>query len=324
MFRTELNIASSPFKINHRSKLLTIGSCFSQVIGERLSNNKFDVFVNPFGTIFNPVSITRLLENSMINNFEGIDSSVESSGVWFNHHVHSDFYGTTKEELYSKLKTNLKQVHEYLLQSDTLIITLGTAFVYKLKSNNEIVANCHKVPANNFTKELLTVDEIVNSFGNFINQFKIQNLKFKIILTVSPVRHTKDTLPLNAVSKSILRVACHELSEHFPEVFYFPSYEIMTDDLRDYRFYKEDMIHPTEVAEEYIWNKFSDVYFDQKTKEIIKEWSAVSKALEHKPFRLDSAEYRIFLTETLKKLELLKGKININEEIEKLKNKLPS
>ncbi len=322
MFRTELNIAPSSFKINYASKLLTIGSCFSQVIGERLFNNKFDVLVNPFGTIFNPVSISRLLQSSLTNNFSEINAPIESRDIWFNYHVHSDFYGRTKEELDSKLKENLKQVHEYLLQSDTLIITLGTAFVYRLKSNSEIVANCHKIPAVNFIKELLTVEEIVTSFSNLINQLKIQNLEFKIILTVSPVRHTKDTLSLNSVSKSILRVACHELNELFPEVYYFPSYEIMMDDLRDYRFYKEDMIHPTEVAEEYIWNKFSDVYFEQKTKEIIKEWSSLSKALQHKPFRKDSAEYRNFLMETLKRLELLKGTIDVNKEIEELKNKL--
>jgi hypothetical protein len=323
MFRTELNISFSPFKINHSNKLLTIGSCFSQVIGERLYVNKFDVLVNPFGTIFNPVSICRLLESSMTGNFSDIDTSVESRRVWFNHHVHSDFYGTTKEELNSKLKEKFKQVHHYLLQSNTLIITLGTAFVYKLKATNEIVANCHKVPAGNFIKELLTVEEIVNVFTKVIDQFKAQNLKLKIILTVSPVRHIKDTLPLNAISKSILRVACHALSERFPEVFYFPSYEIMMDDLRDYRFYKEDMIHPTEVAEEYIWNKFSDSYFEDETKRIIKEWLSVSKALQHKPFRIDSSEYRNFLVETLRKLELLNGKINVNEEIGNIKNKLP-
>jgi hypothetical protein len=205
-----------------------------------------------------------------------------------------------------------------------LIITFGTAFIYKLKSNNEIVANCHKQPSYNFTKELLTVEEIIVSFELFLNQFKIQNSKLKIILTVSPVRHTKDTLTLNSVSKSILRIACHELSKQFSNVSYFPSYEIMLDDLRDYRFYKEDMIHPTEVAEEYIWNKFSDVFFESETKQLIKEWSSVSMALNHKPFREDSEEYKIFLTETLKKLELLKGKINVKEEINFITNKLNS
>ena len=322
MFRTELTISPSSFKINHGNKLLTIGSCFSQVIGERLVNNKFDTLVNPFGTVFNPVSICRLLENSLTDNFAGIDSPIESRGVWYNHHVHSDFYGKTKDELNSKIKENLKRVHNHLLQLDTLIITLGSAFVYKLNFDKEIVANCHKVPAGSFTKELLSVEEIVKSFSSLIDQLKIQNSKLKIILTVSPVRHTKDSLSLNSVSKSILRIACHKLSERSPEVFYFPSYEIMLDDLRDYRFYKEDMIHPTEVAEEYIWNKFSETYFEEGTKDILKEWSSVVKALQHKPFRTDSLEYRSFLNETLEKLKLLSGKIEVNKEMEDIKNKL--
>jgi hypothetical protein len=316
MFRTELTIHSSSERINHGSKIMTIGSCFSQVIGERLSQNKFDALVNPFGTVFNPISIFKLLENSTSNNFSMLDASVENKNTWFNYHVHSDVYGNTKEELNSKLEEKIKYVNEFLLQTDTLIITFGTAFVYKLKSNNEIVANCHKQPAANFTKELLTVEEIVTSFESFLNQFKTKNSKLKIILTVSPVRHTKDSLTLNSVSKSILRIACHELSKRFSNVIYFPSYEIMLDDLRDYRFYKEDMIHPTEVAEEYIWNKFSDVYFENETKQLIKEWSSVSMALNHKPFRKDSEEYKKFLAETLRKLESLNKKINVREEIE--------
>ena len=322
MFRTELNIIPSLEKIEHGNKIITIGSCFSQVIGERLSKNKFETLVNPFGTIFNPVSIFRLLENSISSNFSILSSSVLSQSIWFNYHVHSDLYGDTEEELKSRVEEKVKEVNQWLNQADVLIITLGTAFVYKLNSNREIVANCHKQPSSNFTKELLTVDEIIKTFIFLFDQLKIQNSKLKIILTVSPVRHTKDTLQLNSVSKSILRVACHELSNCFSAVTYFPSYELMIDDLRDYRFYKEDMIHPTEVAEEYIWNKFSETYFKEETKEIIKEWSSVYKALRHKPFRENSEEYKKFLNETLKKLELLKGKINVQEEIDFLRDKI--
>jgi len=319
MFRTELTIEPSNLKINHDSKIITVGSCFAQVIGEKLNRNKFDVLANPFGTVFNPISILRLLENAVSENFVALDSSVQSQGVWFNHHFHSDNYGNTKETLDSLLKEKLNQVKARLLQTDILILTFGTAFVYKLKSNNEVVANCHKAPSINFNKELLTVDEIVTTFTSIINQFKIKNLKFKIIITVSPVRHTKDTLSLNSVSKSILRLACHELSKRFPEVIYFPAYEIMMDDLRDYRFYKEDMIHPTEVAEDYIWNKFSETYFNENTKSLNKEWESISKALQHKPFREDSEEYKKFLSETLKKLEALDGKLDVRLEIEQLR-----
>jgi hypothetical protein len=322
MFRTELNIDPFSEKISHHSKILTIGSCFSQVIGEKLSKNKFETLVNPFGTIFNPVSILRLLKAAMTNDLSITDSSVENKEAWFNYHFHSELYGTTREELNSKLKEKLIKVQEHLLLSDTILITLGTAFVYKLKSSNEIVANCHKVPSDNFNKELLSVEEIVASFTKFIKLLKSEKLKPRIILTVSPVRHIKDTLSLNSLSKALLRAACHQLSESFPEVLYFPSYEIMMDDLRDYRFYKEDMIHPTEVAEEYIWNKFSDTYFEKSTKDIIKNWSVLSKALQHRPFREDSAEHKKFLKETLTKLELLNTKIDLQKEIDSLRSKI--
>lgn len=322
MFRTELITGPASFKIDHRQKILTIGSCFSQVIGERLAENKFEALVNPFGTVFNPVSIIQLLQASANNDFNAIDAPIENRGTWFNYHVHSDFYGNTKEVLSTKVKTVLQNVQLHLQQSDVLIITFGTAFVYRLQATQQIVANCHKVPAQNFTKELLTVEEITKTFEALYQQLKAIRPSLNIILTVSPVRHTKDTLSLNSVSKSTLRLACHALNEAYGNVFYFPAYEIMLDDLRDYRFYKADMIHPTEVAEEYIWNKFSNAYFEEDTKQVLNDWASVSKALQHKPFREDSDEYRKFLTETLKRLQLLKDKINVRQEIQLLSQKL--
>ncbi len=322
MFRTELTIQPSAEKITHQNKILTIGSCFSQVIGDRLYQNKFNTLVNPFGTVFNPISIVRLLEATSTNDFQKIDCSLESQGAWFNYHVHSELYGNTKEELNVKVENTIAEAHSSFLEVDTLIITLGTAFVYRLNSTGEIVANCHKVPSANFSKELLTVQEILSSFASLLTQWKSERPKLRIVLTVSPVRHTRDTLALNNLSKSILRLACHELCETYSNVVYFPAYEIMLDDLRDYRFYKEDMIHPTEVAEEYIWNKFSDAYFNESTKQLLQEWSSIYKALQHKPFRQESEEYKKFLRETLKRLELLKGKMEVGEEIEGILNKL--
>ncbi|HVD98957.1 MAG TPA: GSCFA domain-containing protein [Cytophagaceae bacterium] len=322
MFRTEINIPSSPEKINHEHKLLTIGSCFSQVIGEQLKENKFEVVANPFGTVFNPVSIFRILESVLKNDFSLLDRSVESNGVWFNYHTHSDFFGNTREALELKIKDQLQKAHAHLLKTNFLIITLGTAFVYRLKKENEIVANCHKIPAAHFTKELLSVQEVVRSFETLHAQLKSQLPALKIILTVSPVRHTKDTLPLNAVSKAALRLVCHECSEKHENVFYFPSYEIMMDDLRDYRFYKQDMIHPTEVAEEYIWNKFSETYFSEETKKILSEWASLLKALQHKPFRGGTKEHSAFLEDTLSRLKKLNGKINLEEEINDMLNKI--
>ena len=320
MFRTELKPEPSADKISHHHQLLTIGSCFAQVIGEKLRQNKFEVLSNPFGTIFNPVSIFKLLETAHKKDASLLNTYVENNGLYFNHHLHSDFYKESKTALENDVKNTIDQVHHQLLKSDYLLITLGTAYVYRFKETGEIVANCHKVPSDQFVKELLSVQDIINAFDQFYTSLSGQALK--IILTVSPVRHIKETIPLNAASKAVLRLACHELAQKYNQIQYFPAYEIMIDDLRDYRFYKEDMIHPTEQAENYIWEKFSDVYFNSSTKEIIEEWSSLRKAITHKPLRPNSAEYIKFLKETLNRLKLLNQKLNVSEEIKNITEKI--
>jgi hypothetical protein len=322
MFRTIIDIPPSENTINHRSKIVTMGSCFAQVIGNRFVENKFDCLSNPFGTIFNPVSIFHLLKQALDNDVEKILNPVERNGTWFNFNSHSDLYGITKEELTHKCIQKTHLVNDFLKNTDTLIITLGTAFVYRLKSTGELVANCHKIPATEFEKELLTVNDIITSFEKFYKYFSISNPTCQIVLTVSPVRHTKDTLPLNAVSKSVLRLACHELSLKHKVINYFPAYEILLDDLRDYRFYKEDMIHPSEVAENYIWDKFAAAYFTSETQTLINDWSKINKAIHHKPFRKGSEEYKKFIVDTLSKVERFKNRLPVDEEILFLKKLL--
>jgi propanediol dehydratase small subunit len=319
LFRTELITPPAPFLLSHQNKLLTIGSCFSQVIGQRLANHKFDVLVNPYGTIFNPISIARLLEHSWYPDQPIPDTTTEHSGYWWNHHVHSDWYATSHEALLQKLEAGRSKVHQHLQQTDTLLITFGTAYVYRRREDGVLVANCHKVPASHFTKELLTVEEIVLAWENLQT---ILGDKINIVLTVSPVRHTKDTLPLNAVSKAVLRLACHLLSERFANVHYFPSYEIMQDDLRDYRFYKDDLLHPTEMAEQYIWEKFSASFFSSATQALLQDWDSVQKALRHKPFREDSAAHKRFLEDTLQRLLKLRHQIPVEQELASLQEKL--
>ncbi|HNH61933.1 MAG TPA: GSCFA domain-containing protein, partial [Cyclobacteriaceae bacterium] len=197
-----------------------------------------------------------------------------------------------------------------------------TAFVYKRNDTGDIVANCHKVPSANFTKELLTEKKIVESFQGFYQNLKAFNPSCKIILTVSPVRHIKDSIQLNGVSKAILRSACHTISEQHPEVQYFPAFEIMMDDLRDYRFYKSDMLHPAPVAEDYIWEKFSEAYFDKSTQEFLINWKQIVTALNHKPFHGDSDSHRSFLKKLLTDLEDLRGTVNVEEELASVKAQL--
>jgi hypothetical protein len=194
--------------------------------------------------------------------------------------------------------------------------------VYENKKSKEIVSNCHKKPQINFDKFLLSQKRIVESFEKFYQELKNINKEVRIILTVSPVRHIKDTLELNSVSKSILRLTCHTLSGAYSDIEYFPSNEIMIDDLRDYRFYKADMIHPSEVAIDYIWEKFGETYFGEETLKFIGEWSKIKSALNHKPFQSDSPAHQQFLKETLSKLNQLKSRVDVSEEIEALKEQL--
>ncbi len=318
-FRTELFPALSAFPINGKDTIFTIGSCFAQEIGNHLEENKFLTWNNRFGTNYNPVSIHELLSFALEKTRPYSETYLENDGIHFNYHFHSSFSAVKKEELENKIKTSIEEAHSFLKSVNRIIITYGTAFVYRLKNNKDIVANCHKVPSENFTKTLLTEGEIVQSFQGLYSKLKSINPECKIILTVSPVRHLKDTLQLNSVSKSILRLACHSIANQFHDVEYFPAYEIVLDDLRDYRFYKTDRLHPTEEAVEYIWEKFILSYLDESTKEFIKSWQEIKKDLAHKPFHPQSENHQNFLMETLRKLEQLQLKVDVSDEIQNLK-----
>ncbi len=318
-FRTELipAVSTSPFGLKER--IFTIGSCFANEIGSLLTENKLDVWNNQFGAVYNPISIHQLLEFGLKKSLPSSKSYLEAGGVHLNYHFHSSYSSLNKDELETKIKTSIAEANEFLKNGNRIIITYGTAFVYRLKSTNEIVANCHKVPSANFEKSLLTEAEIVDSFKNFHSKLKTMNPECKIILTVSPVRHLKDTLELNSVSKSILRLFCHSIANQFPEVEYFPAYEILLDDLRDYRFYKTDRLHPTDEAVEYIWEKFVTAYFNEPAKKFIIEWQKIKKDLAHKPFHPQSESHQEFLKEVLKKSEKLQQ--TIDSTIEKSRQK---
>lgn len=299
--RTEISIPKANFEISHRDGILAMGSCFADCIGNKLLFNKFNILSNPFGTIFNPLSISDLLNKSLKQDYDF--HTVHSQGIWQAYECHSELGNPNKDELLKNLKSQIDLTHNQLKDSNTLIVTLGTAIVYKEKNLNISVSNCHKVDSNSFEKIILTSYEIVESLGTTFQLLQTQNPSLRIILTVSPVRHIKDTLQLNALSKSILRVACHELESKFENVHYFPAYEIMMDDLRDYRFYKDDMIHPTDLAENHIWEQFLATYCNVETHSIIAQWNKLSKAMAHKPFFPESEAFQKHQVETSKKLE---------------------
>lgn len=322
MFRTEVIPRHSKEKITLSSPILSIGSCFSDCMGERLINYKFDAITNPYGTVYNPISIFKLLDYTQKKIYPDATTYLETQGMQANYDFHSSFSTVRAEDIRAHIHSVMDRTSGHLNKTAWMIITFGTAFVYRRKDNNEIVANCHKVPANQFSKELLTQKQLTDAFKEYYEALQVHHPGIEIILTVSPVRHIKDMIEQNNVSKSILRIACDTLEKEYPAIQYFPSYEIMMDDLRDYRFYKSDMIHPTKDAEDYIWNKFAEAYFDQDTQHFMDDWSKVLKAIRHRPFNPASEGHQKFIKETIAQLRRLEEKVDVNKEITLLKDQL--
>jgi hypothetical protein len=317
MFRTEVQVKPAVTSLSLRSKLVTLGSCFAEVIGNRLAENKAEVLINPFGTIFNPLSACLLLEAACGKKYDFEQHLVENNGIWYAYDLHSSLSSPSRNELLALIGQKLQQTRNQLQGASLLILTLGTAVGYRLNSTGALVANCHKLPAKNFTRFILSTEEIVAAFERMYPLLRQLNPALNILLTVSPVRHVKETLPLNSVSKSVLRVVCHQLTELHPDVLYFPAYEIMLDDLRDYRFYKQDMIHPTETAEDYIWQKFAAAYFDNEFQKFLEAWARIRSALAHKPFHPATAAHQAFLQRTLQQLQQLEQKYKVDCTIER-------
>lgn len=323
-FRTTVHTRSSNHRMSLEDKVLTIGSCFSDAIGGQLARNKIATFVNPFGTVYNPHSIHKSILYAAENRAPGPESVLSFDGLFFHYDFHSRFVAPNKSQLLQTLRAQIESTHSFLKDAQWLILTYGTSWLYQLTDSQEIVANCHKQPQKLFQKSLMSQKSILASFDTMYQAVLKINPGIRIVLTVSPVRHIKDTLELNSVSKSVLRIACHSLAETFENVEYFPSYEIMLDDLRDYRFYNADMIHPSPVAEEYIWDKFVDRYFDDRLINFLRQWKEIKSAIDHRPFQPSSKAHQTFLKKTLAKLQELKSVVNVDKEIELLKSQIKS
>lgn len=321
-FRTPLNAGVSKHTFSISDRVFTIGSCFSDSIGLRLRDSKVNTHVNPFGTVYNPHSIHKLIRYAIFNQSVPDHTYLTHGDVNLNYDFHSELSALSATALRNQLTNAIGSTHHFIKDASWMMITFGTAWAYERTDTQEIVTNCHKQPASFFTKQLLTQKKILESFGVMYNELKKINPIIRIILTVSPVRHLKDTLELNSVSKSILRVACHTLQESYDDVSYFPAYEILLDDLRDYRFYKSDLIHPSPEAENYIWGKFVERYFNADLRQFLDVWQPLQLALRHKPFHPTSQAHQQFLRETLNKLEALRSRVDVSGEIEKLKESL--
>lgn len=304
------------------TNILSMGSCFANDMGRRLEDHKLRVATNPGGILFNPLSIFELMELAHKQLVPVEETFVNHEGIFLNHKFHSQVNGTTESDLINQIEAVKKELRTSLRETNLIILTFGTAWVYRLKADGSLAANCHKVPQSHFTKDLLTVDEIVKQFSDLRDMIKSANPTVKFLLTVSPVRHIKETIPLNSVSKSVLRLACHQIREQFDEADYFPSYELMMDDLRDYRFYKKDMIHPNEQAVDYIWQKFTTTFFSKCGQSFIGEWAKLKNAMQHKPFHPASTAHQQFLKDLIEKVQNLSGKVDVSKELTALKSQL--
>lgn len=290
---TTFPIPTAPLLMNHRSRVLTMGSCFAASMGSRLSKLPLEVMTQPFGTLFHPFAISRALSG------EVSEEVYEQGGYFLHPDYHSIFTATSSADLLEDIRSVAAEVATFAASSDFIILTWGTSFSYFDKHLNKTVANCHKMPADRFEKRLSTVEEIVSNFGSLISTLPATT---QVILTVSPVRHTKDGMTENQVSKSTLRVAADIVSKQFENVHYFPAYEIMLDELRDYRFYEADMIHPNEQAQDYIWERFMPAYFDSELQEISKRWNSIYRTLAHRPHPTKLFDHRRVLEVLLAEL----------------------
>ncbi len=302
-FRTKLRPLSYPFKINHHKSSLCLGSCFAEHMGKRLSKYQFPILINPFGILYNPISIADQLKRVLEEEHYKAGELFEQQGLWHHFLFHSRFSGRNKSQTLSTMNEQLQQTGLFLKQANQLIITLGTARVFIDKRKQEIVANCHKLPANHFERKLLTVEECSSALAPVFEKIKIKNPNLNIILTVSPIRHTRDGLLENQQSKSTLLLTCTSLQKQYDYVHYFPAWEIMMDDLRDYRFYDSDMIHPNETAIDYIWNYFKAGLISEDTIALMGKLDKIIQASQHRPFQVESDAHQFFLRKQLEEIE---------------------
>lgn len=311
-FRTQIPISKTNNPIDYNSKIISIGSCFAENMAEKFDYFKFQNETNPFGIIFNPVSIDKIISRIIKQELYTEKDVFFYNERWHSYEVHSDLSNRDRQELLETLNKAISETYKHLKEATHIIITFGTSWIYRNIESNEIVANCHKVPQKQFSKELLPVDVIQKSIQNTIDCIVSLNPGINFIFTVSPVRHIKDGFAENQLSKSHLFAALHQvLKTHHSQLItynYFPSYEIMMDELRDYRFYAEDMLHPNQIAIDYIWKLFSENYISETSILTMQEVSEIQKSLLHRSFNPESEQHQKFLAKLQEKIKGIEKK----------------
>ncbi|MFA6768790.1 MAG: GSCFA domain-containing protein [Parabacteroides sp.] len=323
---TQITFSKAPFLFSHKEPCILLGSCFVESIGKKLEESKIPTDLNPFGTLYNPASIAQAVRILLRPERFTAKDLFFSNDTYQSFSHHSRFSSPSQDECLKNINERLFSSASSIRNCKRMIITFGTAWVYKLKSNNRIVANCHKLPEKMFDRTRLSVDSIVEEWKELLLSLWEQNPELKILFTVSPIRHWKDGAHNNQLSKATLLLAIEQLQTEFKEqTFYFPAYEIMLDELRDYRFYADDMFHPSALAIEYIWQRFIEKMMTNDSQQIIREWSEIQKAINHKPFQPQSEAYKQFILQTMLKMKRLNDKFpyfDIQFEMDVLNKKI--
>lgn len=316
-FRMEFSPKSFETKLKHSDKLFLAGSCFTEQIGLKLSHHKFRTLENPNGILFNPVSIARSVSSYIANKKYTADDLFFNNERWGSWDHHTRFSNPEQAACLQNINQSQSRAHDFLKNSNWLLLTLGSSFVYELK-NERVVANCHKVPTDKFNKKLLSSDEVASCLKSMIEELIVFNPEIKIIFTISPVRHLRDGFVENNRSKANLINAVHALVDSNSALYYFPAYELVIDDLRDYRFFAEDMVHPNYQATNYVWEKFKNGCIEESSLQLMKEISIINSARNHKPFNAQSNQHKEFLKTNLERAKVLishHSYLDLSEEI---------
>jgi len=331
-FMLNIELRKAEKLIDHQQRILSVGSCFTEHIGNALTSLKFNLLQNPNGILFDPASVAASLTSYIRHDQYTGNDLFQLGEVWNSWHHHSRFSGTDKETVVKNINASQQQAHKFLKDSDWLIITLGSSFSYRLKdrevvqnslSKVEGVANCHRAPAQWFHKDLMTIDDIIARLDSVIQQLFRFNPKLNIIFTISPVRHVRDGVVENNHSKARLLESVHYLVNKFDKLFYFPSYELVIDVLRDYRFYSEDMVHPNYLATDFVLENFIKSFMSDETTLIIKEIRKLNIARKHRPVHPNTMAHSQFLASNLEKVQSLQQQypfLNLEDEINYFSN----
>jgi hypothetical protein len=307
-FRTALTPSTVPsFQITHPKQLLLIGSCFTEHIGQKFSERKFNIRTNPFGIVYNPISMVQCLDRISLGNQPFTpDELFENAGLWHSWDHHGRFSKPDKNEALEGINSAYQAAVDHLKKTDFLLLTFGTADVFTLRETGQVVANNHKMPGPLFAPRQLSVLEMVDYTMGVLQKIRFLNADIQVVLTVSPVRHLRNGLIENQRSKARLVLACEEICARFDHAHYFPAYELLLDDLRDYRFYAADMIHPSDVAVDYVWQFFSDTFFGEKTRQLNERIDNIRAAALHRPFYPDTPQYQAFAKTQMELIEKIR------------------